>query len=346
MQIKNLPITELKQADYNPRKIGSTEMKKLKASIERYGFIDPVIVNQDNTIIGGHQRTEAARQLNLKEVPCVVLDLDKDSEKELNIALNKIGGKFDDGSLTDLLAELKEKGRLAYTGFKDKEVNKLLDKQNLQDKSKLLTKRTVAPFSILDTNQTYWKNRKKEWFNYIDVKSDTDPVLLEVLASWYAKDGATIHNPYTHDYVHEEVCSTLGYEYVTEPDEGVDIVFCEVNNETPLDVLAQSYQHLDLNGHAIIEVRNHRDSDGVLQHLASHVVEMMTTAGYKLHEEIVVVHPYGFFSQTHPETLEQKHHRVLLFAKNKEVAITNKVRALVESQTTATAHHDVLVFKK
>lgn len=103
------PIQKLKPAEYNPRVISGDEFEGLKESIKTFGLVDPIIVNKDMTIIGGHQRVKAAEALGLKEVPCVVLDLDKHMEKKLNVILNSpaISGKYDDSLLSEILEELK-----------------------------------------------------------------------------------------------------------------------------------------------------------------------------------------------------------------------------------------------
>ena len=90
MELKNVEVKKLKLATYNPRRITERELKKLVTSIEENGFIQPIVVNKDLTIIGGHQRIKAAKQLNIDTVPAIVLDVDKQKEKELNLVLNKI----------------------------------------------------------------------------------------------------------------------------------------------------------------------------------------------------------------------------------------------------------------
>ena len=52
---KTIPISELKEYEYNPRKISDTEFKKLVTSIKEDGYHQRIVVNADNTIIGGHQ---------------------------------------------------------------------------------------------------------------------------------------------------------------------------------------------------------------------------------------------------------------------------------------------------
>jgi DNA modification methylase len=114
-------------AGYNPRKDlqpGDPEFERIKSSIKKYDYVDPVIINSDNTIIGGHQRVKVLIDLGYSEIDVVVVDLDKDNEKGLNLALNKITGSWDDEALARLLEELKDKE--LETGFDDEEVYKLL----------------------------------------------------------------------------------------------------------------------------------------------------------------------------------------------------------------------------
>ena len=92
-----LPIKDLNPAEYNPRKKlkpGDKEYEKIKHSIEEFGFADPVVVNSDMTIIGGHQRVTVAAALGYTEVPCAIVEVSKTQEKALNIALNKISGEW------------------------------------------------------------------------------------------------------------------------------------------------------------------------------------------------------------------------------------------------------------
>ena len=135
-ELKVLPISVLKPAEYNPRKKlkpGDREYKKIKDSIEEFGFADPLVVNADMTIIGGHQRLNVAIDLGYTEVPCAVVDVDKTREKALNIALNKITGEWDEQLLADLLTDLKDADYdLDYTGFDAPEVDALFS--NIYDK--------------------------------------------------------------------------------------------------------------------------------------------------------------------------------------------------------------------
>lgn len=135
-ELKVLPVTVLKPAEYNPRKKlkpGDKEYKKIKASIEEFGFADPLVVNADMTIIGGHQRLNVAIDLGYTEVPCAVVDVDKDREKALNVALNKITGQWDEALLADLLKDLDAvQFNTDLTGFDRAEIENLFS--NIYDK--------------------------------------------------------------------------------------------------------------------------------------------------------------------------------------------------------------------
>lgn len=123
-------INELRYADYNPRKKLTPEDKeyqKIKRSIEEFGYVDPIIINKDNTIIGGHQRVTVLKDLGYEEINVIQIDIDKTKEKALNIALNKITGSWDYAMLGDLLLDLDaENYDLEITGFDLDEIEDLM----------------------------------------------------------------------------------------------------------------------------------------------------------------------------------------------------------------------------
>lgn len=131
MNIQKIQVSKLIPATYNPRKDlkpNDEEYIKIKNSIENFGFVSPLVVNKDMTVIGGHQRLKVLIELGYTEIECIIVDLDKTSEKALNIALNKIQGDWDEEKLENLLKELKtENFDLEITGFNSEEINDLLD---------------------------------------------------------------------------------------------------------------------------------------------------------------------------------------------------------------------------
>ena len=116
-------IKDLIGAEYNPREISDKQLADLKDSIKRFGFVEPIIVNinkeRKNIIISGHQRVKAANALEIKEVPCLELDLTLDKEKELNVRMNKAGGEWD----LKLLQENFDLPDLIEWGFDEKDLN-------------------------------------------------------------------------------------------------------------------------------------------------------------------------------------------------------------------------------
>lgn len=131
MNIQKISIEKLKPAEYNPRKDlkpEDEEYQKIKKSLVEFGYVAPVIVNADMTVISGHQRLKVLKELGYTETECNVVNLDKEKEKALNIALNKIQGDWDEEKLENLLKELKtENFDLELTGFNSEEINDLLD---------------------------------------------------------------------------------------------------------------------------------------------------------------------------------------------------------------------------
>ncbi len=129
MEFKKLKIDALVPAEYNPRKKlkpGDSEFEKIKNSINEFGYVDPVIVNKDLTVIGGHQRISVLKTLGFTEIDCVIIDIDKTKEKALNIALNKISGEWNKELLADLIKDLQSLDyNVSFTGFDPPEIDQL-----------------------------------------------------------------------------------------------------------------------------------------------------------------------------------------------------------------------------
>ena len=128
---------DLLPADYNPRKDlkpGDAEYEKLKRSIEQFGYVEPVIWNKTTgRVVGGHQRLKVLMDMGMTEVDCVVVEMDEDKEKALNIALNKISGDWDKDKLALLIADLQGADfDVSLTGFEPAEIDDLF-KDTLKD---------------------------------------------------------------------------------------------------------------------------------------------------------------------------------------------------------------------
>lgn len=126
LKIEQVPVEQLKPAEYNPRKWSEAARKGLSESLDQFGFVQPIVVNSNperkGIIIGGNFKLDIATKKGMKTVPVVWVNLDIKKEKELNLRLNKNQGEFD----FDLLAEF-DQAMLAAVGFDSKELDKIFD---------------------------------------------------------------------------------------------------------------------------------------------------------------------------------------------------------------------------
>ncbi len=138
MQWKTLSVDVLRPAAYNPRKklkAGDKEYEKIKNSILEFGYVEPIIVNYDMTVIGGHQRLRVLKDLGYTEVQCVEVHIeDENKVKALNIALNKITGSWNEQLLADLIVDLQAADfNTDFTGFEAPEIEQLFSKVHNKD---------------------------------------------------------------------------------------------------------------------------------------------------------------------------------------------------------------------
>lgn len=119
-ELKTVTIEELSENEENPRTISKEQAKQLRTSIERFGICQPIVVNTNGNIIGGHQRLSILKAMGRKrvEVYCATEELSPSEEKELSIRLNRNTGEWD----YDVLANTWEHADLLDLGFDLKEL--------------------------------------------------------------------------------------------------------------------------------------------------------------------------------------------------------------------------------
>lgn len=133
MNIQKVSADRLNQAAYNPRrdlKPGDKDYEKLKRSIEEFGFVEPVVWNRrTGFVVGGHQRLKVLLDMGETEIDCVVVDLEPEKEKALNLALNRIQGDWDEAKLSEVIAELDASAfDVSFTGFDAEEIDALMNR--------------------------------------------------------------------------------------------------------------------------------------------------------------------------------------------------------------------------
>lgn len=141
MEQKRMDVWKIEEAIYNPRKRlrkGSKKYEALRRSIEEFGLVEPLVWNKrsvkqgwkkgtNGCLVSGHQRLQIIRELGWDEVDLVVVDVDEEREKTLNVILNKVEGEWDGAGLAKILTELDaSKIPVQLTGFDGAELDRIL----------------------------------------------------------------------------------------------------------------------------------------------------------------------------------------------------------------------------
>ena len=238
MKVVEKKIKDLIRAEYNPRQLSDKQHADLRSSLQRFGMVDPVLVNinkdRKNIIVGGHMRSLVWEELGNKTIPCVELDLTLDQERELNVRLNKNTGQFDMDALANFFdqEELIDWGFESFEfGVEDFDIDEVGDEEPKEEHGKLTDKFIVPPFTVLDTKQGYWMDRKKYWKELINDNGESregtlseselmgginngvsilDPVLAEISNRWFCIEGGKTFDCFAGDSVFGYVSDALG----------------------------------------------------------------------------------------------------------------------------------------
>lgn len=181
MQIARKKIRDMDRAAYNPRIDlipGDTEYENLRRSITTYGMLIPVVWNErTNRVVGGHQRLTVLENEGETEVDVSVVDLDETQEKQLNVALNKVEGGWDEEKLAELLMELGEDATL--TGFTQQEIDSLTNDIDSLIDGDTVDEELKAIEELFNISLTFDKADQEELKAY--VKDYGKEALIEVI---------------------------------------------------------------------------------------------------------------------------------------------------------------------
>ncbi len=134
MQIEYIDQSELHLNDENVNIHSTKSIEKIAKSIEAFGFKNPIIIDQNNIVIAGNGRLEAARSLMIDKIPCIRADdLTPEQLKAFAIADNRVADEsfFDKDLLDQVIIDLKsEDFDIGVLGFDDDEI---LDIENIED---------------------------------------------------------------------------------------------------------------------------------------------------------------------------------------------------------------------
>ena len=230
-------LADIHPYDKNPRK-NDAAVDAVAESIRQCGYIAPIIVDEDGVILAGHTRYRALTKLGKTEVECIVREgLDEEQKKKYRLLDNKTNelAEWDMELLAEELDGLDFGDLDLDWGFDDEEEE---DCAEVVEKKALVDRFIVPPFSVLDTRQGYWQDRKKAWKD-LGIKSEEgrdaeclpssfaekygrakqsatsifDPVLCELAYKWFCTDGGRIYDCFAGGSVRGIVAAKLGYEY-------------------------------------------------------------------------------------------------------------------------------------
>lgn len=221
-------------------------MQLLEKAVKEVGVIESITIDKNDTIVSGNGRKEVFDKLGLQpkiielaenEYPVIKTDLDGEKRTKAAIYANTVALKninLDTVAIEEMGFDLEEVG-VEVVGESD---SSDIESVKLQDRF------IVPPFSILDTKQGYWSERKKQWLS-LGIKSELgrdaisnamastfkgskqadndvlntgtsifDPVLTEICYKWFNVDNGKILDPFAGGSVRGIVASKLGYEYL------------------------------------------------------------------------------------------------------------------------------------
>lgn len=126
MQVEEKSLKEIKENPDNPRYHSAKQIDQISSSIKEFGFVNPILIDEENTIIAGHGRYKAAKKNKLKKVPTIKLtNLNEDQIKALVIADNKIAinSSWDEDLLWAQIKELTDINfDISVLGFDEEQV--------------------------------------------------------------------------------------------------------------------------------------------------------------------------------------------------------------------------------
>ena len=247
-----LPLSALTEFQGGLKKRTADDIEKIEKSIQKYGFATPFFVWRHdgvNHVLDGHGRLQtlkemAARGEEMPALPVVYVECkDEAAAKNLLLRINSAYGEMTAQSVRDFIKDLE-------IAFEDIRLPcgtidlTLLDKKKMDATKKTLREQfLVPPFSVLDTRQGYWQDRKKQWKS-IGIKSEEgrdnkmlahlkenaskinggaentlsetsifDPVLCETMYTWFCKPGGKVLDPFAGGSVRGIVASYKHMEY-------------------------------------------------------------------------------------------------------------------------------------
>ena len=237
-------IDDLQHLPGNPR-IGNVDAVAL--SYEEFGQRKPIVATKDKIVIGGNHQLAAAKKLGWTHIAVLFTDDNELKAKAFALADNRTSdlGTYDNDLLSDMLASVSSDPKLlSATSFKEEDLLNLSYLPDDKPKRDFVKEFGAPPFSVLDTRQGYWQDRKREWLDfgikselgreenmlfgdidkrvgksdYVTNTSVFDPVLTEIMYKWFMAPGGKVLDLFAGGSVRGIVASVLDRYYT-----GIDL---------------------------------------------------------------------------------------------------------------------------
>jgi hypothetical protein len=171
LQVSRVPLADLRPDGRNPRQHPDQNLAAIKASLQRFGQAEPLVVNsRSGLLVGGHGRLAAMRALGWPAADVVHVDLDDAQALALSLALNRTGdlATYDEAALLQLLLAMPRELQ-GDAGFDQAAMLELMRAAAGQatgpEFGALAARFGVPPFSVLDARQGYWQERRRAWLS-------------------------------------------------------------------------------------------------------------------------------------------------------------------------------------
>ncbi len=136
-QAELIDIDSLQLDGENPNKMKKNQLNALRKAIQRWGFIVPIVTNRDLLVADGEQRLTVARELGMKQVPVIRLDVEDVDRRIIRQILNKLKGihvkELDQAEYDRIIDEGREDDLKEFLILSDKDLERALKDQESID---------------------------------------------------------------------------------------------------------------------------------------------------------------------------------------------------------------------
>jgi hypothetical protein len=320
-EIRDVELSGLIAAPYNPRAISDEALGGLEASITRFGLVEPIIWNETSgRVVGGHQRLKVLARQGVARVKVVVVHLSETEEKALNVTLNNhaLCGDWT-ADLNVLLAEIKSE--LPSEEYLRLRIEAL--EGELSHAGALTDAWGCPPFTAFDGRSEWWQERRRlldEACGGLPFSDEPvfDPVLAEILLRWFTPAGGLVFDP-LGDPALPLITAQGGRGYACSPKEApeapVDAVFASITPVFNIAHMALTFSKLAENHFACLVIHEARDTTGQYRNIAKTLISLAHTAGLHYYNEAALIVPESGIESAFRERrhLARAHCGILIF---------------------------------